>query len=477
MLFYMSHSSKKNTPLTVREPQIFLLPNLMTAGNLCCGFFAILTIFKGMQMERFSEAYPFYEQAILLIFGACLFDLLDGRLARMSSQESPFGQEFDSLADIISFGMAPALLLSKAVLFNLEGRIGWGIAFVYLLCGAMRLARFNCLAFMRTEPSKSDFEGIPIPMAAGFIASVTFLLIDFSKNDRTSNLGVWNYVLGGVMLGLSFLMISRVRYPSFKKIDFQTRGTLWGILGGGLVIALLLNESTRWFTPTAIFTLYLLYGLLRPLLKKPKIFSRSIPVLFLGACLVFLLASTETSQARLVRRVIVDAGHGGRDKGANRGLVYEKNLALAVAKRVESLLKAQRIPVVMTRRDDRYITLNDRVAIANRYGSGTLFVSIHFNAHVDSWHHGLETYYYGKRSEALAANVHMRLLGRLKGKNRGAIVRKNLVVLSKTHCPAILVECGYISNYRERRKCVTKAYQESCAKAIVEGILSYKYYR
>lgn len=252
-----------------QEPRIYLLPNLMTAGNLCCGFFAVLTIFKGMELNDFAAAYPFYEKAILLIFGSCLFDLLDGRLARMGGQESPFGQEFDSIADVVSFGMAPALLVSKAVLFNLPSKLGWAIAFIYLLCGAMRLARFNCLANMpKKESDSNDFRGIPIPMAAGFIASVTFLLIFFSKNDRGHDLGWWNWVLAGAMLVLSGLMISNVRYPSFKKIDFQTRGTLLGILIGAMIILLLINEVTRWYTPTAIFSAYLIYGLIRPLLSK-----------------------------------------------------------------------------------------------------------------------------------------------------------------------------------------------------------------
>lgn len=255
--------------MNTNEPRIYLLPNLMTAGNLCCGFFAVLTIFQGMELNDFAAAYPFYEKAILLIFGSCLFDLLDGRLARMGGQESPFGQEFDSIADVVSFGMAPALLVSKAVLFNLPSKIGWAIAFIYLLCGAMRLARFNCLANMPKQPGDSnDFRGIPIPMAAGFIASITFLLIDFSKNEQGSNLGFWNYVLGAAMLGLSALMISNISYPSFKKIDFQTRGTFLSIIAGAIVIVLLLNENTRWYTPTIIFSLYLLYGLIRPLLSK-----------------------------------------------------------------------------------------------------------------------------------------------------------------------------------------------------------------
>ncbi len=114
-----------------------------------------------------------------------------------------------------------------------------------------------------------NFRGIPIPMAAGFIASVTFLLIDFGKKNQWGNdLGYWNYALAAAMLGLSFLMISNIEYPSFKKIDFQTRGTVWSILLGALIIVLLINENTRWYMPTVIFSVYLIYGLIRPLLSK-----------------------------------------------------------------------------------------------------------------------------------------------------------------------------------------------------------------
>src|SRR6478735_3875979 len=145
------------------EPKIFFLPNLMTACNLSCGFFAVLMIFRGLVLvgdeqitakDYFEQVSHHYEYAILLIFGSCLFDLLDGRLARLGGQESPFGQEFDSLADIISFGMAPAMLLSQAVLFPL-GDAGWAIALIYLVCGALRLARFNCLAALPKKPGAS----------------------------------------------------------------------------------------------------------------------------------------------------------------------------------------------------------------------------------------------------------------------------------------------------------------------------------
>ncbi len=255
------------------EPKIYFLPNLMTACNLACGFFAVLMIFKGqIEVQKMSGELPitakeyyeisrhYYEYAILLIFGSCLFDLLDGRLARLGGQESPFGQQFDSLADIISFGMAPAMLLSRAVLFPL-GNVGWAIALIYLVCGAMRLARFNCLAAMPKKPGAStDFRGLPIPMAAGFIASLTFLLIDLYKNDH--ELGMWKYILAGAMLGLSLLMISDVRYPSFKKVGWNTRGTF-----GAIVIAVLIGFAIvqfRYVMPVVLFSLFLLYGFIRP---------------------------------------------------------------------------------------------------------------------------------------------------------------------------------------------------------------------
>lgn len=259
------------------EPKIYFLPNLMTALNLACGFFAVLMIFKGLiEVQKMSGDDPlsakeyyeiskrYYEYAILLIFGSCLFDLLDGRLARLGGQESPFGREFDSLADIISFGMAPAMLLSRAVLFPL-GNAGWAIALIYLVCGAMRLARFNCLAALPKKPgASSDFRGLPIPMAAGFIASLTFLLIDLYQNDH--ELGLWKYILAGAMLGLSLLMISDVRYPSFKKVDWKTRGTL-----GAIVIALLLVFAViqfRYVMPVVLFSLFLLYGFVRPWISQ-----------------------------------------------------------------------------------------------------------------------------------------------------------------------------------------------------------------
>lgn len=260
------------------EPKIYFLPNLMTACNLACGFFAVLMIFKGLLVvelqisvagklssrEYFEIVSKYYEYAIYLIFGSCIFDLLDGRLARLGGQDSPFGREFDSLADIISFGMAPALLLSRAVLFPF-GSIGWGIALIFLVCGALRLAKFNCLAALpKREGDTQDFRGLPIPMAAGFIASLTFLLNDFYQGDR--ELGAWKFVLAGAMLGLSWLMVSDVRYPSFKKVGWKTRGTLGAIVAA--VVLIFLTIRFHYVMPVILFSAYLIYGLIRPFVSQ-----------------------------------------------------------------------------------------------------------------------------------------------------------------------------------------------------------------
>lgn len=192
--------------------------------------------------------------------------------------------------------------------------------------------------------------------------------------------------------------------------------------------------------------------------------------------LVLLMACTWQADARKISRVIIDPGHGGKDKGSNRGRVYEKDLALKVAKRVEAMLKAKGMPVTMTRRSDRFVSLSSRAAIANRY-SNAIFISIHFNSHTSTRYHGVETYYYGEQGKRLAAHIHLRLLSRLKIRNRDTRQRKTLAVLNKTRCPAVLIECGYLSNYAERKRCLSPSYQYNCARAIVDGIWAYKTYR
>ncbi len=255
------------------EPEIPILPNLFTAGNLVCGFFAILTIFEGINLSEGATskaAFDCYQNATFLIFAACLFDLFDGRVARMRGVDGPFGREFDSLADIVSFGIAPALLVAKAVLFQITpSEIGWGIGILYLLCAALRLARFNCMA---AEPKKegqsSDFVGLPVPMAAGAVVSTMYLIMYIMGPDGNFDLGFFKYIIALAMAGVSILMMSRVIYPSFKHVNFNRtkRGTMYGMVG--VVLTIICIVKFPWVMPAVIFSIYLLYGLIRPWLTR-----------------------------------------------------------------------------------------------------------------------------------------------------------------------------------------------------------------
>lgn len=240
----------------------------MTAGNLFCGFMAVLQIIQGSLLQASSENGDWiqpYETSLLWVLGAFIFDMLDGRLARLGGHESAFGREFDSLADVISFGIAPALLVFKIVLAELPARIGWMIAFVYLVCGAMRLARFNSLTTQPDPTNRAkDFTGFPIPAAAGLVASVTLLLLQYYESDRV--IGDWKYLLAGLLLFLSFMMFSKVRYPSFKTIDWRTQRPVPRML---LIVALLaLIAQTYRYSLAILFTGYLLYGFIRPHISR-----------------------------------------------------------------------------------------------------------------------------------------------------------------------------------------------------------------
>ncbi len=252
------------------EPKIPILPNLLTAGNLLCGFFSILTIFKGMQYGAGTpEAFEYYRQATYLIFSACLFDLLDGRVARLCKADGPFGREFDSIADVVSFGIAPAMLLARAVLFQLPvPYLGDGIAVLYLLCAALRLARFNCMAAAPKKPNQStDFVGLPVPMAAGAVVSAMYLVIDITTNRNLVIAQPWQYLMAMTMTVVALLMMSRVIYPSFKHITFRKRGTITAVLLAVIAVGLLI--CFPWIAPAIFFLCYLLYGLIvRPFLTR-----------------------------------------------------------------------------------------------------------------------------------------------------------------------------------------------------------------
>ncbi len=257
---------KRHVPGPWSNPQVYLLPNLMTAGNLACGFSAVVTIFAGMQ-DVAGGAKDFH-LAIFLILGACFFDALDGRLARLRGQESMFGREFDSIADIVSFGIAPALLVMDIVLQSFDDRLGWTVAFIYLLCGAMRLARFNCLSQAASEnkdaPASRDFVGFPIPAAAGLIASLTMFMLWLNEGQK--DLGPWRYLLLVLMLLLSFMMLSEFSYPSFKAMNWKAKKSLVWLFVAVLVLVCAVNFVE--FVPLIIFLAYLIYGLVRPWISR-----------------------------------------------------------------------------------------------------------------------------------------------------------------------------------------------------------------
>jgi CDP-diacylglycerol---serine O-phosphatidyltransferase len=181
---------------------IYILPNLLTTGNMFSGYFAIV---QAINSNFLWAAYA--------IVAAAVFDLLDGRVARLTNSTSRFGMEYDSLSDLISFGMAPGLLL---FLWALEpfGRLGWLASFFYVTCAALRLARFNVQSGVI---EKAYFQGLPSPMAAGIVASSVLAFQDLELDGSRS------VILLAMTFLLGFVMVSTFRYRSFKDLDLKQR--------------------------------------------------------------------------------------------------------------------------------------------------------------------------------------------------------------------------------------------------------------
>jgi CDP-diacylglycerol--serine O-phosphatidyltransferase len=240
--------------------RIYFLPNLMTAGNLACGFFALCWIFQYKPEEGFEKIHI----AIRLILAAFAFDFLDGRMARLIKKQSQFGREFDSLADIVSFGVAPAFLVYRIVLYQFE-KTGWAIAAIYLVCGGIRLARFNVLSGRPNAAAHGrEFIGFPIPSAAALVVSVTLFMMWLAGHDR--QLGSWRWTLPALMVLLSALMVSNVRYPTFKYIDWTLQKHVAAF--ATVVVVALAIVLYKEVSLAAVFVLYLLYGLVRPWVSK-----------------------------------------------------------------------------------------------------------------------------------------------------------------------------------------------------------------
>ena len=211
----------------IRRKGIYVLPNLFTTGNLFCGFYAIISA----QAGNFS-------QACVAVFVAMILDGLDGRVARMTNTMSKFGEQYDSLADMVTFGVAPALVAFSWALGDL-GKLGWMVAFIYAACAALRLARFN--AQIEVTDSRY-FTGLASPAAAALVIGMVWALSDFGYSGDS----VVVAMLGAMITGLSgVLMVSNIRYHSFKKIDLRGRVHFVFVIAMVLAFAVIFSDPPR----------------------------------------------------------------------------------------------------------------------------------------------------------------------------------------------------------------------------------------
>ncbi|EIJ36623.1 CDP-diacylglycerol--serine O-phosphatidyltransferase [Thiothrix nivea DSM 5205] len=227
---------------------IYLLPNLLTTGAMFGGFYAVVAAMQGK-----------FEAAAIAVFVAMILDGLDGRVARMTNTQSEFGAQYDSMADLISFGVAPGLVMYQWALVHLQsfgaswGKAGWLAAFVYVACAALRLARFN------TQIGKVDkrfFVGLPSPAAAAVMVGMVWVFHDLEITGR-------NVQLPALLLTLSvgLLMVSNISFYSFKDFDLRNRVPFVAVL-----IVLLVFALTTIDPPKVLFGVFLVYALSGPVM-------------------------------------------------------------------------------------------------------------------------------------------------------------------------------------------------------------------
>ena len=242
---------------------VYLVPSLFTVGTLVCGYIAVLSTLRAVTLADGDQVRLAFDTAAKAIGWAVVFDGFDGRMARLLHSTSDFGREFDSLADVITFGIAPAFLafawgirpieeIAGTQLVQHIRELGWVITFAYVICGAARLARFN-IDSVKPATDRKHFIGLPIPGAAAVIAALVHC-IKYPVNDW-----VYGIVWLAIVLALAFLMVSRVRYPSFKTFDLRSRRSYLVIIFMGITVYAI------WaFSEPVLLTIALLFALSGP---------------------------------------------------------------------------------------------------------------------------------------------------------------------------------------------------------------------
>lgn len=221
-----------------RPRGIYLLPNLFTIGSIFAGFFAIASALKGN-----------FDVAAITIFIAMVMDTIDGKVARLTNTMTAFGAEFDSMADMVSFAVAPAFLAYTWGLSRL-GKFGWIAAFIYIVATALRLARFNTQVDSTT---KRYFQGLPCPSAAAIISSLVWILFDLELTDTQM---VW--ILAVTMVTAGILMVSNIRYRSFKDVELKHNVGFVAVLIAVLIVVFISMDPAKVFF--VIFTGYAISG-------------------------------------------------------------------------------------------------------------------------------------------------------------------------------------------------------------------------
>jgi len=248
-----TNEAHKVTHLEHERPKrgrgIYLLPNLFTTAALFAGFYAVLASMNGS-----------FEKAAIAIFLAMVLDGLDGRVARMTNTQTAFGAEYDSLSDMVAFGLAPSLVMYQWALVGL-GKLGWLAAFIYTAGAALRLARFNSAI---ATADKRYFTGLPSPSAAAIIAGFVWVGVD---NGISGERAAWFALVLTVAAGL--LMVSNLTYSSFKKVDFRGKVPFFAIVVVMLVFAVVVTEP-----PLVLFLVFFAYTLSGPVIGLRRMWRK-----------------------------------------------------------------------------------------------------------------------------------------------------------------------------------------------------------